>query len=173
MYSPSFVKLQFNPPVVTWIILLISLLRFWTLIVVITLPSIEDQRALGINKKYRNLCSEDEWRFYEFGMTWGWVINDRIFIFGWTIPLMNMPRKKTTDVQPGSQINKTAPSTRGQRLRSTWQQSSYLHRTPNASAGLYLAKHFLFAISPTPPTATTTKLCLRSTCAEKFPNTAS
>ncbi len=25
---------------------------------------------------------------YEFGTTWGWVINDRIFIFGWTIPLM-------------------------------------------------------------------------------------
>ncbi len=60
MYSPSFVKLQFNPPVVTWIILLISLLRFWTLIVVITLPSIEGQRALGMNKKYLYLCSEDE-----------------------------------------------------------------------------------------------------------------
>ncbi len=25
---------------------------------------------------------------YGFGMTWGWVINDRIFIFGWTIPLI-------------------------------------------------------------------------------------
>ncbi len=24
---------------------------------------------------------------YWFGMTWGWVITDRIFIFGWTIPL--------------------------------------------------------------------------------------
>ncbi len=24
---------------------------------------------------------------YEFGAIWGWVINDRIFIFGWTIPL--------------------------------------------------------------------------------------
>ncbi len=23
-----------------------------------------------------------------FGTTWGWVINDRIFIFGWTIPLI-------------------------------------------------------------------------------------
>ncbi len=29
----------------------------------------------------------DEWRYYGFGMTWGWVINDRILIFGWTIPL--------------------------------------------------------------------------------------
>ncbi len=34
------------------------------------------------------LCSEDERRSYGFGMTWGWVINDRIFIFGWIIPLM-------------------------------------------------------------------------------------
>ncbi len=29
-----------------------------------------------------NLCSEDERRSYEFGTTWGCVINDRIF--GWT-----------------------------------------------------------------------------------------
>ncbi len=39
------------------------------------------------HQKYLNLCSEDEWRSYGFGTTWGWVINDRIFIFGWTIPL--------------------------------------------------------------------------------------
>ncbi len=37
--------------------------------------------------KNLNLCSEDEQRSYGFGMTWGWVIKDRIFIFGWTIPL--------------------------------------------------------------------------------------
>ncbi len=30
--------------------------------------------------KYPNLC-------YGFGTAWGWVINDRILIFGWTIPL--------------------------------------------------------------------------------------
>ncbi len=24
---------------------------------------------------------------YRFGTTWGWIINDNIFIFGWTIPL--------------------------------------------------------------------------------------
>ncbi len=30
---------------------------------------------------------EDEWMSYGFGTTWGWVINDRIFIFGLTIPL--------------------------------------------------------------------------------------
>ncbi len=28
-----------------------------------------------------------ERRSYRFWMTWGWVMNDRIFIFGWTIPL--------------------------------------------------------------------------------------
>ncbi len=31
--------------------------------------------------------SEDERRSYGFGTTWGWVINDRIFIFWWTNPL--------------------------------------------------------------------------------------
>ncbi len=40
-----------------------------------------------IPSKYLNLCSEDERRSYGFGTTWGWVINERIFIFGWTIPL--------------------------------------------------------------------------------------
>ncbi len=46
----------------------------------------EGQRALRYHKKYLNLCSEDERRFYRFGTTSGWVINDRIFIFGWTNP---------------------------------------------------------------------------------------
>ncbi len=31
--------------------------------------------------------SEDERRSCRFVMTWGWVINDVIYIFGWTIPL--------------------------------------------------------------------------------------
>ncbi len=33
------------------------------------------------------LCSKDERRSSEFGTTWGWAINDRFFIFEWTIPL--------------------------------------------------------------------------------------
>ncbi len=53
------------------------------------LLSMEGQRALRFNQKYLNLCSEDEWRSYGFATTWGWVINDRIFIFGWTNPLNN------------------------------------------------------------------------------------
>ncbi len=43
--------------------------------------------ALGFHQKYLNLCSKDEWRSYWFRTTWGWVINDRMFMFGWTIPL--------------------------------------------------------------------------------------
>ncbi len=31
--------------------------------------------------------------FCGFGMTWGWVINDRIFIFGWIIPLSSYTLK--------------------------------------------------------------------------------
>ncbi len=45
------------------------------------------QRALRMHQKYLNLCSEDERRSYVFGTTWGCVINDRFFIFGWTIPV--------------------------------------------------------------------------------------
>ncbi len=47
----------------------------------------QGQKALRFNKNYLNLCSEDERRSYRFGTTWGWVINDRIFIFAWTNPL--------------------------------------------------------------------------------------
>ncbi len=47
----------------------------------------QDQKALGFHQKYLNLCSEDERRSYRFEITRGWVINDIIFIFGWTIPL--------------------------------------------------------------------------------------
>ncbi len=52
----------------------------------------QGQSALRIHQKYLNLCSEDEQRHYGFGTTWGWVINDRIFIFGWTIPLSDRLR---------------------------------------------------------------------------------
>ncbi len=38
------------------------------------------------SSKILNLCSEDEQRSSKFGTAWGWVINDGIFIFGWTIP---------------------------------------------------------------------------------------
>ncbi len=38
-----------------------------------------------LSSEYLPLCSEQT-HSYRFGSTWGWV-NDRIFIFGWTIPL--------------------------------------------------------------------------------------
>ncbi len=72
---------------VTWTILMMSLLHFWVLNVMVVLLSMQDQKALGFHQKYLNLCSEDERRSYGFEITRGCVINDRIFIFGWTIPL--------------------------------------------------------------------------------------
>ncbi len=66
-----------------------SLLPFWALNVVVVVLSMEGQKALRFHQKYLNLCSEDEQRSYGFKTTWGWVINDSIFIFGWTIPLMS------------------------------------------------------------------------------------
>ncbi len=47
----------------------------------------ECQIALRFHQKHLNLWSEDERRSYGFGTTWGWVINDRIFILRWTNPL--------------------------------------------------------------------------------------
>ncbi len=40
-----------------------------------------------LSSKYLLLCSAEQRNSYRFGTNWGWV-NDRIFIFGWTIPLM-------------------------------------------------------------------------------------
>ncbi len=51
-------------------------------------------RKLGFYQKYLNLCSEDEQRSYGFGATWGRVVNDRIFIFGWTIPLSSLYKNR-------------------------------------------------------------------------------
>ncbi len=57
-YSRSFVKLRLNR---WWIILTMSSLRFWALIVLL---SMKGQRALWVHQKYLNLCSEDERRSY-------------------------------------------------------------------------------------------------------------
>ncbi len=37
--------------------------------------------------KYIFLCSAGVRNSYRFERTWGWVNDDRIFIFGWTVPL--------------------------------------------------------------------------------------
>ncbi len=84
-YSRSFITLQLNHMDVTWTILTMSLLPFWALNVSVAFLSMEGQKALGF---HLNLCSEDERRSYGFGTSWAWVINDRIFIFGWTVTLM-------------------------------------------------------------------------------------
>ncbi len=54
-------------------------------------PSIEvndapKQPDYKLTSKYLPLCSEQT-HSYRFGSTWGWVNDDRIFIFGWTVPL--------------------------------------------------------------------------------------
>ena len=40
------------------------------------------------SSKYLLLCSEEERNSYRFKTTWGRVNDDRMFIFGWTVPLM-------------------------------------------------------------------------------------
>ncbi len=75
-----------------------SLLPFWALNVVVPLLYMEGHKALGFHTKYLNLCSKDERRSYGFGTTWGWVINGRIKIFGWTIPLSTFLQENTFPV---------------------------------------------------------------------------
>ncbi len=46
-----------------------------------------EQPGYKLSSKYLPLCSAEQLNSYRFGTTWGWVNDDRIFIFGWTIPL--------------------------------------------------------------------------------------
>ncbi len=107
-YSRSFINYSWTTDV-TWTILTMSLLPFWVLNVSVALLSMEGQKALRFHQKYLNLCSEDEQRSYGFGTTWEWVINNRIFIFGWTNPLMPL-------IRPLSIIVKCPPSGRGKHV---------------------------------------------------------
>jgi len=66
------------------LILTIFSLLFWNSKGTMTLLPVCGSDTLGFHQKYLNLCSEDERRSYRYGTTWGWVINDRNFIFGWT-----------------------------------------------------------------------------------------
>ncbi len=45
------------------------------------------QPGYKLSSKYLPLCSAEQRNSYRFGTTWGRV-NDRILIFGWTIPLI-------------------------------------------------------------------------------------
>ncbi len=63
--------------------------QFW--IIVIFSPTMEvngapKQPDYKLTSKYLPLCSEQR-HSYRFGSTWGWVNDDRIFIFGCTVPL--------------------------------------------------------------------------------------
>ncbi len=48
-------------------------------------------KSMGIEmvrlSTFFKISSLEERKSYWFGTTWGWLNNDRIFIFGWTIPL--------------------------------------------------------------------------------------
>ncbi len=64
------------------------------------------QASYKLSSKYLSLCSAEQRNSYRFGTTWGWV-NDRIFIFGWTIPLR---LQKSGAVPPHSTDKSTPPS---------------------------------------------------------------
>ncbi len=45
------------------------------------------QPGYKLSSEYLPLCSAEQRHSYRFRTTWGWVNDDRISIFGWTIPL--------------------------------------------------------------------------------------
>ncbi len=49
------------------------------------------QPGYKLSSEYLHLCSAEQRHSYRFGTTWGWVNDDRIFIFGWTVPLSCKP----------------------------------------------------------------------------------
>ncbi len=52
------------------------------------------------SSEYLPLCSAEQRHSYRFGTTWGWVNDDRIFIFGWTIPLNFLESNSTVCITP-------------------------------------------------------------------------
>ncbi len=54
------------------------------------------------SSEYLPLCSAEQTHSYRFGSTWGWVNDDRIFIFGWTIPLSVLGNKVIHIILPAS-----------------------------------------------------------------------
>ncbi len=97
---------------------MMSLLPFWDLNVSVLLLSMQGQKALGFHQKHLNLCSKDEHKSYGFGTTWGWVINDRIFIF-WVNYPFNITLYKTVEWEffIHHQLIRSRPSLRS-KLRS-------------------------------------------------------
>ncbi len=62
---------------------------FWALTVVITWQSMEQSQAsCFFYPKYLKICSKDDQIFFGFGTIWDKVINEKIFILGWSKPLI-------------------------------------------------------------------------------------
>ncbi len=97
----------------------------------------EGQKALGFHQKYLNLCSKDEKTSYGFGTTWAWVMNYRIKIFGWTIPLnICLDMSKTwicstlrSGVVPCKPSGTTMPSYKKKSALSDWRTGQF-HTKP-------------------------------------------
>ncbi len=61
----------------------------------IEVNGVPEQPDYTLSSEYLPLCSAEQTHSYRFGNTWGWVNNDRIVMFEWTIPLKeHSPRVK-------------------------------------------------------------------------------
>ncbi len=75
------------------------------------------------SSEYLPLCSAEQRHSYRIGTTWGWVNDDRIFIFGWTIPLTGVNMKLNTNLH--SWINKDKISFASTKVHSASLQNTY------------------------------------------------
>ncbi len=57
------------------------------------------------SSEYLPLCSAEQRHSYWFKTTWDWVNDDRIFIFGWTIPLSKKVTKSKSSTSKMGQCN--------------------------------------------------------------------
>ncbi len=55
------------------------------------------------SSEYLPLCSAEQRRSYRSETTWGWVNDNRIFIFGWTIPLSTQMHQNVATVAERAQ----------------------------------------------------------------------
>ncbi len=105
----------------------------------VDLLSMGGLRALGFNQKHLNLCSEDERRSYWLGTTWGWVINGRILISGWTNPssmYMLGESGVVLHVQQNTEWSKARSCSLSKTMRSSksWNAAGFqLHYNPSDS----------------------------------------
>ncbi len=106
------------------------------------------QPGYKLSSKYLPLCSAEQRHSYSFGTTWGWVNDDRIFIFGWTIPLRSKIVRSTDkdfyEALVSLAVYKIDKTWRGRRnMLHTMHDSELIRRHTLDRAGIMFVTHLI------------------------------